>query len=141
MKRDNYHHGDLRQALIDAGIHIIETEGVDALSLRRVATACGVSQAAPYAHFKNKAELVDGIKDHVQQELMESLSSSLDGKNPSTTTRCSILVRRTLASLSTTPPTSASSSRPPTSRSTCRWRAQMTTSRPTSCSARSTSSY
>lgn len=77
-----YHHGSLRQALIEAGIHIIGAEGTDALSLRRVATACGVSQAAPYAHFKDKGALVDGIKDHVTQELMETLSSSLDGTDP-----------------------------------------------------------
>jgi AcrR family transcriptional regulator len=77
-----YHHGDLKQALIDAGIHIMEAEGADGLSLRRVAAACGVSQAAPYAHFKDKGALVDGIKDHITQELMGALSSSLDGKDP-----------------------------------------------------------
>lgn len=82
MKKNSYHHGNLRRALIDAGVRIMEAEGVDSLSLRRVAAECGVSQAAPYAHFKDKAALVDGIKDHITQELMSALSSALDGKDP-----------------------------------------------------------
>lgn len=82
MKRQGtYHHGNLKQALIDADVHIMEVEGADGLSLRKVAAACGVSQAAPYAHFSDKSALVDSIKDHITQELMGALSSSLDGKD------------------------------------------------------------
>ncbi len=44
---DSYHHGNLRQALIEAGIRIINEKGEDDLSLRKVAAACGVSHAAP----------------------------------------------------------------------------------------------
>ena len=54
---DRYHHGNLRQALIDAGIKIINENGEEALSLRKAAAACDVSHAAPYAHFKDKDEL------------------------------------------------------------------------------------
>ena len=55
---DSYHHGNLRQALIDAGIKIINEQGEDALSLRKAAALCEVSHAAPYAHFKDKEELI-----------------------------------------------------------------------------------
>ena len=51
---DSYHHGNLRQALIDAGIKIINESGEESLSLRKVAAECNVSHAAPYAHFNSK---------------------------------------------------------------------------------------
>ena len=62
---DSYHHGNLRQALIDAGIKLINENGEENLSLRKVAAACDVSHAAPYAHFKDKEELIDAIKENV----------------------------------------------------------------------------
>ena len=55
---DSYHHGNLREALIDAGIKIINENGEENLSLRKVAAACDVSHAAPYAHFRDKEELI-----------------------------------------------------------------------------------
>ena len=70
---DSYHHGNLRQALIDAGIKIINENGEENLSLRKVAAACGVSHAAPYAHFKDKDELIEAIKDNVTEKFMEKL--------------------------------------------------------------------
>jgi AcrR family transcriptional regulator len=56
-----YHHGDLRRALVDAARRILESEGPTALSLRAVAREAGVSPAAPYHHFKDKAELLDAV--------------------------------------------------------------------------------
>lgn len=56
-----YHHGDLRRALVDAARRILEAEGPTALSLRAVAREAGVSPAAPYHHFKDKAELLDAV--------------------------------------------------------------------------------
>jgi AcrR family transcriptional regulator len=57
----NYHHGDLRAALVGAARLILEREGFDALSLRAVARGAGVSQAAPYHHFKDKDELLGAV--------------------------------------------------------------------------------
>lgn len=56
-----YHHGDLRRALLEASIALVEDVGVEALSLREVARKAGVSSAAPYHHFANKAELLGAI--------------------------------------------------------------------------------
>lgn len=56
-----YHHGDLRNALIRAGIEILRSEGAQGLSLREAARSAGVSQAAPYRHFKNKEALLAAI--------------------------------------------------------------------------------
>lgn len=60
-KQRGYHHGDLKSALIDAALHILDTRGIDALSLRALASEVGVSHMAPYAHFKNKTELFQAI--------------------------------------------------------------------------------
>jgi AcrR family transcriptional regulator len=64
-----YHHGDLRRALVDAAIRILEREGPSALSLRAVAREAGVSPAAPYHHFKDKGELLDAVA-HVGWEAL-----------------------------------------------------------------------
>ena len=54
QQRQTYHHKDLRNALIETGIQLVSTEGVNAFSLRKVAAACGVSHAALIAIFKIK---------------------------------------------------------------------------------------
>ena len=74
---DTYHHGNLREALIEAGIRIINESGEDALSLRKVAAACDVSHAAPYAHFRDKDELIEAIKKSVTKQLMGELEDAV----------------------------------------------------------------
>lgn len=56
-----YHHGDLRNALIDAGLSLIEQFGAEAFSLREVAREVGVSANAAYRHFEDKGALLTGI--------------------------------------------------------------------------------
>jgi AcrR family transcriptional regulator len=56
-----YHHGNLRQALLDAALAAIREQGVAALSLRDVARRAGVSHAAPAHHFKDKAGLLTAL--------------------------------------------------------------------------------
>ena len=75
---DNYHHGNLRQALIDAGIKIINESGEESLSLRKVAAKCNVSHAAPYAHFKDKDELIEVMKASVTQQFTETLTKAVE---------------------------------------------------------------
>jgi AcrR family transcriptional regulator len=71
-----YHHGDLRRALVDAARRLLEAEGPSALSLRAVAREAGVSPAAPYHHFKDKAELLDAVAqegwDILDQQMIEA---------------------------------------------------------------------
>lgn len=61
MKRKTYHHGDLKNALIHAGVEILAREGTGGLSLRKVAQRAGVSHSAPYAHFADKQALIAAI--------------------------------------------------------------------------------
>ena len=74
---DKYHHGDLRNALIEEGIKMINTSGEDSLSMRKLAEKCGVSMAAPYAHFKNKEEMINAIKKYVEDAFAEYLEKAI----------------------------------------------------------------
>jgi AcrR family transcriptional regulator len=56
-----YHHGDLRRSLIDCGTRLLDTDGIDAMSLRAAAKMAGVSSAAPAHHFHDKNGLLAAI--------------------------------------------------------------------------------
>jgi AcrR family transcriptional regulator len=56
--KKSYHHGDLHRALIATALKLVEESDVAALTLREVARRAGVTHAAPYHHFKNKAALL-----------------------------------------------------------------------------------
>jgi AcrR family transcriptional regulator len=57
----SYHHGNLREALVEAAIPVLRNKGIVGLSLRELATSLGVSHGAPYRHFRNKAALLEAI--------------------------------------------------------------------------------
>jgi AcrR family transcriptional regulator len=59
----SYHHGDLRNALIAAGLDILAKDGAHALTLREVARRARVSHAAPYRHFESKEALLAAIAE------------------------------------------------------------------------------
>jgi AcrR family transcriptional regulator len=61
--RRTYHHGDLRQALIDAAVELLHEKGAEALTLRAVARGAGVSQTAPYRHFTDRGALVGRVAE------------------------------------------------------------------------------
>ncbi|MEM8998021.1 MAG: helix-turn-helix domain-containing protein, partial [Acidobacteriota bacterium] len=56
-----YHHGDLRAALVRSATELLERSGPGAVSLRSVARDAGVSHAAPYRHFKDRHELMEAV--------------------------------------------------------------------------------
>ena len=61
--RCNYHHGDLRNALIIAAAELIERDGTLEFSMAEAAAKAGVSAAAPYRHFADKDELILAVLD------------------------------------------------------------------------------
>jgi len=73
MPKNAYHHGDLKNALIEAGIDILAKEGVGGLSLRKVARKAGVSHAAPYAHFADKQALIAAISTSGHEKIYEKI--------------------------------------------------------------------
>jgi len=56
-----YHHGDLRSALLDAATARIENQGIEGLSLRKLADDVGVSRSALYHHFRDKNALLNAV--------------------------------------------------------------------------------
>ncbi|NKX44214.1 TetR/AcrR family transcriptional regulator [Roseicyclus persicicus] len=60
-KRKTYHHGDLKPALIAAGLRLLEDRGLEALSLRAIAAEVGVSHTAPKNHFDGLKGLLTAI--------------------------------------------------------------------------------
>ena len=77
MKERPYHHGDLRRALIETGIDFIKQKGEEALSLRKIAEICGVSNAAPYAHFKSKDEFIVAIQRYIMDLFAATLEKTV----------------------------------------------------------------
>lgn len=78
MENKSYHHGDLRRSLIETGIELIHQEGEEKLSLRKAAKKCGVSNAAPYAHFKNKDEFIAAMQQHIMESFTLSLENAAE---------------------------------------------------------------
>lgn len=56
-----YHHGDLRRALLQAAVRTLQKQGLEALTLRAVGDDLGVSRSALYRHFSDKAALLTAV--------------------------------------------------------------------------------
>lgn len=78
MAEYTYHHGDLKNALIQAGVEILAEEGLGALSLRKVAKQAGVSHAAPYSHFTDKQALIAAISTEGFKQLFVQIEEILN---------------------------------------------------------------
>jgi AcrR family transcriptional regulator len=76
LTKETYHHGDLKAELIKKGLKILDEEGYEAFSMRKVAKACNVSQTAPYRHFKDKNDLIKAIAVTALQEFNQSLEKA-----------------------------------------------------------------
>lgn len=68
-----YHHGNLVEALIDAAVYIIGSQGVEHLSVRAVAKRAGVSPGAPFQHFKSKEALLTAVAEQAMSLLTKAV--------------------------------------------------------------------
>jgi AcrR family transcriptional regulator len=59
--KKKYHHGNLKEVLISKALDVLKEEGLESLSLRKLANEINVSVAAPYRHFKDNEELLSEI--------------------------------------------------------------------------------
>ena len=75
---NRYHHGDLPRALLDAALRIVATQGTEALTLRAVARAAGVSQAAPYRHFTNKEAVLAAVAEEGFRALNAAMRAAIE---------------------------------------------------------------
>ena len=74
--RKRYHHGNLRQALIDAAFAHVDREGPDSLSLAQLARTLKVSQPAPYRHFADRDALLAAVAEHGFREFTARLEQA-----------------------------------------------------------------
>lgn len=72
-KGAEYHHGDLRRALVLASIELVDRAGPDGFTLRSAALRAGVSDAAPYHHFTNKESLLAAVAQDGFQRLCDEM--------------------------------------------------------------------
>jgi AcrR family transcriptional regulator len=81
-----YHHGDLREALIEQAIASVNAVGADHVSLRAVAAAVGVGPSAAYHHFADKEALIEAVKERGFLELdsfiLAQVSTDTGQSNP-----------------------------------------------------------
>jgi AcrR family transcriptional regulator len=68
-----YHHGNLREVLLEAAIRLIADVGPAGFTLREVARRAGVSHNAPYRHFRDKDDVIDAVATQGFQELTEAM--------------------------------------------------------------------
>ncbi len=78
MARSSYHHGNLREALIDAATTQLEASGMDKFSLSSASRAVGVSHAAAYKHFADRDALVQAVSDRAMAAFGDALQAAFD---------------------------------------------------------------
>ncbi len=78
-KSKRYHHGALRQALIDAALVAVEQDGAEKASLRNLARGLGVSATAPYRHFADRDALLTAVAARGFNEFATALERSAAG--------------------------------------------------------------
>ena len=71
--RETYRHGDLRRALLDAGIALAREDGPTAVVLREATRQAGVAPNAAYRHFANHQALFDAVRAHALGALAQAI--------------------------------------------------------------------
>lgn len=75
--RTGYHHGALRDALVDAGETLARADGLDGVTVRRIAAACGVSAAAVYRHFPSGDHLMAAVAQRAREIMARDMFARL----------------------------------------------------------------
>jgi AcrR family transcriptional regulator len=82
-KRRGYHHGNLREALMDAALHLIGEKGSTGFTIAEAARAAGVSPAAPYRHFRDRDALIAEVAERGFDAFARSLATAWNEGRPS----------------------------------------------------------
>lgn len=77
MAGATYHHGNLRQALLDHAVDLARAGGPDAVVLRDVQRAAGVSNSAAYRHYADRQALLTAVQTHGMTLLGEAMQEAL----------------------------------------------------------------
>lgn len=82
MATDRYHHGNLRQALIDEAGAVLERDGVEAITFRGLARTLDVSHAAPGHHFSDRTELLAELAAEGYAGLADAMAEAQENSEP-----------------------------------------------------------
>ena len=82
FRRDSYHHGNLREALVEAALRLITERGLAGFAFAELARAAGVSPAAPYRHFRDRGALVAELARRGFERLAADLAEAWNGGKP-----------------------------------------------------------
>lgn len=78
MATASYHHGNLRQALLDHGVALARTGGPDAVVLRDVQRMAGVSNSAAYRHYADRRALLAAVKANVMAQIGAAMVEAIE---------------------------------------------------------------
>jgi AcrR family transcriptional regulator len=92
---NTYHHGDLRDALVQAALQEVELGGPEAVNISALAKKLGVSQPAPYRHFADREALLTAVTAEALRQFSATLRESIS--KPSKRSKLSRLAQATLA--------------------------------------------
>lgn len=81
--RQTYHHGNLREALVEATVGLIVEKGPQGFSLAEAARLAGVSAAAPYRHFRGRDELIEEVARRGYEMFADRLEAAFNDGRPS----------------------------------------------------------
>jgi AcrR family transcriptional regulator len=78
VKRARYHHGNLKEALVDATVKLIDERGVENVSVREAAKRVGVSSGAPFRHFPTRTALLTAVAEQATRLLLDAMTDALE---------------------------------------------------------------
>lgn len=93
VKAKQFHHGDLKRALLDAALELLDEQGDSGVGIRAVARKAGVSHAAPVNHFKDRRALLTGLAIKLFDDIQTSISKRLEGVSNDPTMRIESVVK------------------------------------------------
>ena len=73
-----YHHGSLREALIEAAVQLVEEGGPDNVSMREAAKRAGVSPGAPFRHFSTKTALMTAVAEQAMSRFRTEIAAAVE---------------------------------------------------------------
>lgn len=84
MAHHPYHHGNLREALIESSLALIRELGPEGFTLREVARRAGVSHNAPYRHFRDRSDLLAAVAEEgfveLRKAMLRAIAKSKDAR-------------------------------------------------------------
>lgn len=88
-----YHHGDLKDALLTAITELVERDGAESFSIAEACRMAGVSTAAPYKHFKDREDMLQGVVQRAMERFHADMATAAAAHPPATLQRIAAVGR------------------------------------------------